>query len=146
MRAPRVDDKSVDDATRGTDPVLPDDPACLVPKPRRSPRCCRCCTCMACPPVTACTCGSTGSTPRSAGITMAFKLIESPRPAGAVNAPLLVALVRAGAEFKNGKLVETTRRIRRYHFTPPEMPIHRSLTIFGPDHRGRKGPSTVVVS
>ena len=44
---------------------------------------------------------------RAAGLAMAFKLIES---AGdrwrAVNAPHLVALVRAGARFKNGVLVE----------------------------------------
>jgi hypothetical protein len=44
---------------------------------------------------------------RAAGLAMAFKLIESAqdhwRP---VNAPHLVALVRAGATFINGKLVE----------------------------------------
>jgi transposase-like protein len=44
---------------------------------------------------------------RAAGIAMAFKLIESAQTRWrAVNAPHLVALVRAGAEFKNGKLVE----------------------------------------
>jgi putative transposase len=44
---------------------------------------------------------------RAAGIAMAFKLIESAQHRWrAVNAPHLVALVRAGAEFKNGKLVE----------------------------------------
>ena len=44
---------------------------------------------------------------RAAGIAMAYKLIESAqRRWRAVNAPHLVALVRAGAEFKNGKLVE----------------------------------------
>lgn len=38
---------------------------------------------------------------------MAFKLIESARARWrAVNAPHLVALVRAGATFKNGVLVE----------------------------------------
>jgi len=38
---------------------------------------------------------------------MAFKLIESaPTRWRAVNAPHLVALVRAGAVFKNGKLIE----------------------------------------
>ncbi len=38
---------------------------------------------------------------------MAFKLIESARARWrAVNAPHLVALVRAGATFTNGKLVE----------------------------------------
>ncbi|RPH74967.1 MAG: IS256 family transposase [Candidatus Rokuibacteriota bacterium] len=44
---------------------------------------------------------------RAAGIAMAFKLIESAQARWrAVNAPNLVALVRAGASFKNGKLVE----------------------------------------
>ena len=39
--------------------------------------------------------------------TMAFKLIESAqRRWRAVNAPHLVALVRAGAKFDNGKLIE----------------------------------------
>lgn len=44
---------------------------------------------------------------RAAGIAMAFKLLESAeRRWRAVNAPHLVALVRAGAVFKDGKLVE----------------------------------------
>ncbi len=44
---------------------------------------------------------------RAAGIAMAFKLIESAQSRWrAVNAPHLVALVRAGATFKNGVLVE----------------------------------------
>ena len=44
---------------------------------------------------------------RAAGIAMAFKLIESAQARWrAVNAPHLVALVRAGARFKKGKLVE----------------------------------------
>ena len=44
---------------------------------------------------------------RAAGIAMAFKLIESAqRRWRAVNAPHLVALVRAGATFEKGKLVE----------------------------------------
>ena len=44
---------------------------------------------------------------RAAGIAMAFKLLESAqRRWRAVNAPHLVALVRAGATFHNGKLVE----------------------------------------
>jgi transposase-like protein len=44
---------------------------------------------------------------RAAGIAMAFKLIESAQTRWrAVNAPHLVALVRAGATFINGKLVE----------------------------------------
>ena len=44
---------------------------------------------------------------QAAGVAMAFKLIESAQARWrAVNAPHLVALVRAGATFKNGKLVE----------------------------------------
>jgi hypothetical protein len=44
---------------------------------------------------------------RAAGLAMAFKLIESAQARWrAVNAPHLVALVRAGATFINGKLIE----------------------------------------
>ncbi|GAB3142147.1 IS256 family transposase [Microbispora hainanensis] len=44
---------------------------------------------------------------RAAGLAMAFKLIEAAQARWrAVNAPHLVALVRAGATFINGKLVE----------------------------------------
>src|SRR3954468_18135092 len=44
---------------------------------------------------------------RAAGLAMAFKLIEAAQKRWrAVNAPHLVALVRAGATFVNGKLVE----------------------------------------
>lgn len=44
---------------------------------------------------------------RAAGVAMAFKLIESAQKRWrAVNAPQYVALVRAGATFKNGKLIE----------------------------------------
>jgi len=44
---------------------------------------------------------------RAAGLAMAFKLIESAQDRWrSVNAPHLVALVRAGATFVNGKLVE----------------------------------------
>ena len=46
---------------------------------------------------------------RAAGIAMAYKLIEAAQSRWrAVNAPHLVALVRAGARFENGKLVERT--------------------------------------
>jgi transposase-like protein len=48
---------------------------------------------------------------KAAGIAMAFKLIEAAQARWrAVNAPHLVALVRAGATFKRGKLVERTGR------------------------------------
>jgi len=44
---------------------------------------------------------------RAAGIAMAYKLIEAAQSRWrAVNAPHLVALVRAGAKFENGNLVE----------------------------------------
>jgi len=44
---------------------------------------------------------------RAAGLAVAFKLIESARSRWrAVNAPYLVALVRAGARFGGGELVE----------------------------------------
>jgi transposase-like protein len=44
---------------------------------------------------------------RAAGVAMAFKLIESAQSRWrSVNAPHLVALVRAGARFEKGKLVE----------------------------------------
>ena len=44
---------------------------------------------------------------RAAGLAMAFKLIESAQDRWrAVNAPHLVALVRAGARFEHGKIIE----------------------------------------
>jgi hypothetical protein len=44
---------------------------------------------------------------RAAGLAMAFKLIEAAQDRWrAVNTPHLVALVRAGATFVNGQLVE----------------------------------------
>jgi hypothetical protein len=44
---------------------------------------------------------------RAAGLAMAFKLIEAAQDRWrAVNAPHLVALVRVGATFEAGKLVE----------------------------------------
>jgi transposase-like protein len=48
---------------------------------------------------------------KAAGLAMAFKLIEAAQARWrAVNGPHLVALVRAGAKFSNGKLVERTTR------------------------------------
>ena len=44
---------------------------------------------------------------RAAGIAMAYKLIDAAQARWrAVNAPHLVALVRAGATFQKGKLLE----------------------------------------
>ena len=51
---------------------------------------------------------------RAAGVAMAFKLIESAQARWrAVNAPHLVPLVRAGAHFVNGKLVERPNQDQR---------------------------------
>ena len=51
--------------------------------------------------------GHEGPGSRAAGVAMSFKLIESAQARWrAVNAPHLVALVRAGARFEKGKLVE----------------------------------------
>jgi putative transposase len=48
-----------------------------------------------------------GAGSRAAGLAMAFKLIEAAETRWrAVNAPHLVALVRAGAVFEKGKLIE----------------------------------------
>jgi Transposase, Mutator family len=51
---------------------------------------------------------------KAAGLAMAFKLIEAAQARWrAINAPHVVALVRAGAAFKNGKLVERPGRATR---------------------------------
>jgi putative transposase len=48
-----------------------------------------------------------GAGSRAAGLAMAFKLIESAQDRWrAVNGPHLVALVRAGARFEKGMLIE----------------------------------------
>ncbi|TCN36726.1 hypothetical protein EV644_113195 [Kribbella orskensis] len=60
---------------------------------------------------------------------MAFKLIESAQTRWrAVNAPHLVALVRAGAVFKNGKLIDdpTNQTEAQASFRMPE--IAREMT------------------
>ncbi len=52
-----------------------------------------------------------GPSSRAAGLAMAFKLLESAQARWrAVNAPHLVALVRAGARFEHGRLVERGER------------------------------------
>lgn len=57
-----------------------------------------------------------GHRSRGAGLAMAFKLIEGAQQRWrAVNAPQLVALVRAGATFHHGK---TRRTLRRRHRRP----------------------------
>ncbi|GAA1745325.1 hypothetical protein GCM10009810_02530 [Nostocoides vanveenii] len=58
---------------------------------------------------------------------MAFKLIESAqRHWRAVNAPHLVALVRAGATFKNGIRVERDNDQKGGDQLATSAPIHRS--------------------
>jgi hypothetical protein len=48
---------------------------------------------------------------RAAGLAMAFKLLESAEDRWrTINGPKLVALVRAGAKFKKGVLVESSLR------------------------------------
>jgi hypothetical protein len=68
---------------------------------------------------------------RAAGVAMAFKLIESAQARWrAVNAPHLVALVRAGARFEKGKIVERLdesggdQQVER-HADPPVLTIPR---------------------
>ena len=73
---------------------------------------------------------------RAAGIAMAYKLIEAAQSRWrAVNAPHLVALVRAGATFENGKLVErpdeTTEGGRVKDLDPQVLTIARTV---GQDH------------
>jgi hypothetical protein len=68
---------------------------------------------------------------------MAFKLIEAAQDRWrAVNAPHLVALVRAGAVFVDGKLVERpdeTTRSRLEDLHPQVLTIAPILTGFGED-------------
>lgn len=67
---------------------------------------------------------------RTAGLALAFTVIEAAEARWrAVNAPHLVALVRAGAVFEKGRLIErpvdasTTKEVAR------RSPIHNDLTI-----------------
>jgi transposase-like protein len=61
---------------------------------------------------------------RAAGIAMAYKLIDAAQGRWrAVNAPHLVPLVRAGAVFHKGKLLE-----RPTNITPPEQPTTEART------------------
>ena len=63
---------------------------------------------------------------RAAGLAMAYKLIEAAQDRWrAVNAPHLVALVRAGAIFHNGKLARTTRPTSP-RLKQPNQPKRRS--------------------
>jgi hypothetical protein len=60
---------------------------------------------------------------------MAFKLIESAQARWrAINAPNLVALVRAGARFENGKLVERPDD-QEVISKPRDTPLHSSSPV-----------------
>ena len=73
---------------------------------------------------------------RAAGVAMAFKLIESAQDRWrAVNAPHLVALVRAGATFVNGKLVERPDDHARQTPKPPKRSSSTGLDDCS-DHPG----------
>jgi len=64
---------------------------------------------------------------RAAGLAMAFKLIESAQDRWrAVNGPHLVALVRAGARFEKGVIIERKARNGRTPRDQRGNPIHRS--------------------
>ena len=70
-----------------------------------------------------------GAGSRAAGLAMAFKLLEAAQDRWrAVNGPHLVALVRAGAQFDKGVLIERPRtpKSRKPPRDQPVNPIHRS--------------------
>jgi hypothetical protein len=74
---------------------------------------------------------------RAAGVAVAFKLIESAQTRWrAVNAPHLVALIRAGAVFKNGKLIERPDESEVVISKARDTPTHRSPLILRPRLRG----------
>ncbi|GAA3144706.1 hypothetical protein GCM10020255_022330 [Rhodococcus baikonurensis] len=64
---------------------------------------------------------------RAAGLAMAYKLIDAQARWRAVNAPHLVALVRAGAVFHKGKLLERPTDITTFDAqSSPQAPDRRS--------------------
>ncbi len=64
---------------------------------------------------------------RATGLAMAFKLIEAAQDRWrAVNGPHLVALVRAGARFEKGVIVERKQQDQEAVASSAEKPIHRS--------------------
>jgi putative transposase len=80
---------------------------------------------------------------RAAGVAMAFKLIESAQARWrAVNAPHLVALVRAGATFINGTLVERPEESGR---RPASRMKRRSTSLDYCSGRPSRGPEAVSV-
>ena len=83
---------------------------------------------------------------RAAGLAMAFKLIEAAQDRWrAVNAPHLVALVRAGATFLNGQLVERPTDHAQHEHERARQPAalahrqaHRSAPRPTPGRRGSR--------
>ena len=81
---------------------------------------------------------------RAAGLAMAFKLIEAAQARWrAVNAPHLVALVRAGATFHHGKLVERPTDTARTRSWSPKRscPSHRTWVRYSADTTVTAGTS-----
>lgn len=73
---------------------------------------------------------------KAAGLALAFKLIEAAQQRRrAVNAPHLVALVRAGARFERGKLVE---RPATGNVVPVRGTAQRHRHVLGDVWPGRK--------
>jgi len=74
---------------------------------------------------------------RAAGVAMAFKLIESAQSRWrAVNAPHLVTLVRAGATFERGQLVERPDETDQEGISKSrDTPIHRLRSWHVEAHR-----------
>ena len=62
-----------------------------------------------------------------AGLAMAYKLIEAAQDRWrSVNAPHLVALVRAGAKFDNGVMIERpSKQDKEVAARPRKNPVHR---------------------
>ena len=64
---------------------------------------------------------------KAAGLAMAFKLLQAAQDRWrAVNSPHLVALVRAGANFENGKLVERDEADETGAIDEPESVTHQA--------------------
>jgi hypothetical protein len=87
-----------------------------------------------------------GHRSRAAGIAMAYKLIEAAQSRWrAKNAPHLVALVRAGARFENGKLVDRPDETITEEATWKFM-IHKLLTIALGDPDGGAKPVELLAT
>lgn len=68
-----------------------------------------------------------GAGSRTAALVMVFKLADSAQQRWlAVNAPHLVALVRAGARFERGQFVERPKQVAAWQACQPGPPARRS--------------------